>query len=162
MHTYKRSIRFMAQAVVGLYVLGLFGVLLNEADARRARGTTRTSVHTRSNVNRSAHTNRNVSRSVHTNKNVNRNVHVNKNVNVNRNVNVYGRNNNYHRNVGGAIAVGAVTGVVVGSIVAASSLPPSCTTVVLSDISYMQCDNTWYQPQYSGTQVTYIIVNPPQ
>jgi hypothetical protein len=28
-------------------------------------------------------------------------------------------------------------------------------------VAYQQCGNTWYQPRYAGTQVNYIVVNPP-
>jgi hypothetical protein len=61
-----------------------------------------------------------------------------------------------------AVVVGAaaVTAVAVGSVV--RSLPPSCSTVVAGGVTYQQCGPTWYQPQYSGSQVTYVVVNPPQ
>jgi hypothetical protein len=42
------------------------------------------------------------------------------------------------------------------------SLPPSCRTVVSGGIAYQQCGSAWYQPQYSGSQVTYVVVNPPR
>jgi hypothetical protein len=105
--------------------------------------------------------------------NVNRNVNVNRNanVNVNRNVNV---NNSYYRGgyygggccyhpVATAAAVTAaavVTAAVVGSIV--NSVPPSCTSVIVNGLAYQQCGSTWYQPQFSGTATTYIVVNPPR
>ncbi|MFC3550344.1 hypothetical protein ACFOLC_04890 [Lysobacter cavernae] len=53
----------------------------------------------------------------------------------------------------------AVTAAVIGSMV--YSLPPSCTAVVVGNVTYEQCGSTWYQPQYSGSQVTYIVVNSP-
>ena len=56
-------------------------------------------------------------------------------------------------------ATAAVTAAVVGTIV--HSLPPSCTTIVNAGVTFQQCGNTWYQPRYSGTQVTYVVVNPP-
>jgi hypothetical protein len=105
--------------------------------------------------------------------NVNRNINVNRNanVNVNRNVNV---NNNYYRGgyygggccyhpVATAAAVTAaavVTAAVVGSIV--NSVPPSCTSVIVNGFAYRQCGSTWYQPQFSGTATTYVVVNPPR
>ena len=110
--------------------------------------------------------------------NVNRNVNVNNNVNVNRNVNV-NVNNNYHGGgyygggcyncgccyhpVATAAAVTAaavVTAAVVGSIV--HSVPPSCSSVIVNGLAYQQCGSTWYQPQFSGTTTTYIVVNPPR
>jgi hypothetical protein len=133
------------------------------AQRRGGGGNYRSSAQT--NVNRSA--------------NVNRNVNVNNNVNVNRNVNV-NVNNNYHGggyygggcyNCGGCcyhpVAVAAavtatavVTAAVVGSIV--HSVPPSCSSVIVNGLAYQQCGSTWYQPQFSGTTTTYIVVNPPR
>jgi hypothetical protein len=60
------------------------------------------------------------------------------------------------------VAVGAavaVTAVVVGSIV--NTLPPSCVPYVYAGMTYQQCGGTYYQPQYAGSSVTYVVVNPP-
>ena len=87
------------------------------------------------------------------------------NVNVNRNVNVSGGCCYNNVGVGGAVAAGVVAGAtaaVVGSAIAASALPPSCSTVVVNGLAYRSCGGAWYQPQYAGSQVTYIVVNPPQ
>ena len=54
----------------------------------------------------------------------------------------------------------AATAVAVGAVV--STLPPSCTTTVVGNVAYHHCGNTWYQPQYPGSQVTYDVVNPPR
>jgi hypothetical protein len=59
----------------------------------------------------------------------------------------------------GVAAAATVTAAVVGSIV--YSLPPSCSAVVVNGLTYQQCGGTWYQPQYAGTQVTYVVVNAP-
>jgi hypothetical protein len=60
-----------------------------------------------------------------------------------------------------AVVVGAaaVTAVAIGSVV--RTLPPSCSTMNVGNAIYQQCGSTWYQPQYAGTQVTYVVVNPP-
>jgi hypothetical protein len=60
--------------------------------------------------------------------------------------------------VAAAVTVG-VTAAVVGSMVA--TLPPSCSTVVTGGVTYEQCGETWYQPQYIGTEVQYMVVTPP-
>lgn len=93
---------------------------------------------------------------------------MNKNVNVNRNVNVNTSRHvdvdvdrDYHP-VATAVAVGAtvaVTSAIIGSIV--YSLPPSCRMVQVGAVAYQQCGSTWYQPQYVGTPVQYVVVNPP-
>jgi hypothetical protein len=61
-----------------------------------------------------------------------------------------------------AVATTAVvaTAVAVGTIV--NSVPPSCSAVMVGNVAYQQCGSTWYQPRYSGSQVTYVVVNPPQ
>src|SRR5690242_9089777 len=54
------------------------------------------------------------------------------------------------------VGTAAVTAAVVGSVV--RTLPPSCTTIVSAGVTYQQCGSTWYQPHYSGSQVTYVVV----
>ncbi len=113
-----------------------------------------------------------------------------RNVNINKNVNVRGDGHHHddhhhdnhhhddhypppprhyddhyhhhHDDIGTALAIGAITGLVVGSIVSAASMPPSCTSEMINGIAYKRCGSTWYQPRYSGDQVTYIVVNPPR
>lgn len=99
-----------------------------------------------------------------TNVNVNRNF--DRNINVNRNVNVdvdrHGWGCCYHP-IATGVAVGAtaaVTAAVIGSVV--NTLPPSCTSAVVNGIAYQRCGSTWYQPQYAGSNVTYVVVNPPR
>ncbi|GGP17817.1 hypothetical protein [Silvimonas iriomotensis] len=67
----------------------------------------------------------------------------------------------YHPVATAAVATAAVvtTAAVVGSIV--HSIPPSCSAVMVNGVTFQQCGNTWYQPQYSGTTVQYVVVNPP-
>lgn len=56
-------------------------------------------------------------------------------------------------------AAAAVTSAVVGSMI--YSLPPSCSSVYYGGISYSHCGSVWYAPQYAGSSVTYVVVNPP-
>jgi hypothetical protein len=104
--------------------------------------------------------------------NVNRNVNVNRDVNVNRNVNVNTRRHvdidvdvdrHHHHPIATAAAVGAtmaVTSAVIGSMV--YTLPPACSTVIVNGIAYSQCGSVWYQPQYVGSTVQYVVINPPR
>jgi hypothetical protein len=66
--------------------------------------------------------------------------------------------------VAAGVAVGAaaaVTAAAVGSVV--YSLPSSCTTVIASNgVTYEQCGDVWYEPQFEGTNTSYVVVNPPQ
>jgi hypothetical protein len=113
-------------------------------------------------VNRSANVNRNVNVRNTTRTSVNRNVNVNRsaNVNVNRNVNV-DMDRHWHpvATAAAVTATAAVTAAVVGSMV--SSVPPSCVATVIDGVTYQQCGRTWYQPQYVGTSVQYVVINPP-
>lgn len=72
------------------------------------------------------------------------------------------RNVNYHPVARAAVVTGAAvaTAVAVGTVV--RSIPPSCTSVVVGNVAYQQCGSTWYQPRYAGSQVTYVVVNPPR
>jgi hypothetical protein len=101
--------------------------------------------------------------------NNNVNVNVNKNTNVNTNVHGGG---GYYGPPGGyygpprygpspaAVVVGAVaTAVVVGAVVA--SLPPSCTDIIANGVLYHNCGGNYYQPQYVGGNVTYVVVAHP-
>jgi hypothetical protein len=119
------------------------------------------------NANRNGNGNVNANRNVNNNVNANRNTNVNQNVNVNRNVNVdvdngwdnHGWNNHPVATAAAVTATVAVTAAVVGSVV--NSVPPSCQTIVSNGVTYSQCGSTWYQPSYSGSQVSYVVVNPP-
>ena len=58
------------------------------------------------------------------------------------------------------VGTAAVTAAVVGSVV--STLPPACSSVVVGNVAYQQCGSAWYRPQYAGTTVNYVVVNPPR
>jgi hypothetical protein len=117
---------------------GMNLVLPESADAgRQAANTTRTSVNHSVNVNRSA------------------------NVNVNRQVDVdVDVDRDWHPVAAAAVvtAAAATTAVVVGSIV--HSLPPSCFAHAINGVIYHQCGTTWYQPQYAGSTVQYVVIAP--
>ena len=116
-------------------------------------------------VNRSA----NVNRSADVNRNVN-NVNVNRNWNATRDVDVnvdhryggWGYGCCYHpaATAAAVTAAAVTTAAVVGSVV--NTLPPACQAVSVNGYTYQQCGSTWYQPQFSGSSVTYIVVNPPR
>jgi hypothetical protein len=64
----------------------------------------------------------------------------------------------YHPVARTAAVVG--TAVAVGAVVA--TLPPHCAPVIVGNVSYQQCGSTWYRPAYSGTTVSYTVVNAPR
>lgn len=134
-----------------IFAFGMISVLPSDTFARRDH-------------NKNINTNRN-----HKNRNVNVNKNRNVNINSNRHVDVdvhhHGNHGHYdHYNpIATAVAVTAtvaVTSAVIGSIV--NSVPPSCSSVQINNAVYQQCGSTWYQPQYVGSSVQYIVVNPPR
>lgn len=156
------SIRRIALPLLGMVILSLVAdpVLASNVN-RNANVNQNANVNRNANVNQNTNVNRNTN--VNQNTNVNRNVNVNQNVNVNRNVNVnggyYGPGYHSGPSVAGVVAATVVTAAVVGSVV--RSLPPSCTTVYANGFAYQNCGGTYYQQQYQGSSVTYIVVNQP-
>jgi len=129
--------RFLALALAA--ILPLCFSLDAAADKNRTvKNNTRTSVNKNTNVN----SNRN------TNVNVNSNRHVDVDVDVDR---------GFHPVA--TVATIAVTAAVIGSMT--PSLPPSgCVPVMVGNVMYQQCGPNWYQPQYVGTSVQYVVVAP--
>ncbi|WP_028454968.1 hypothetical protein [Chitinilyticum litopenaei] len=174
MTTTRKTLMLSAMAAALLS----YGMLAEAAP--RAKGEARSSVNKPATANRGAapraeaapranvqnNTARNTNATRNT-KNTNvRNTNVN-NINIDRDVNIdvdgggcHGGcwDNDYHP-IATAAAITA-TAAVIGSIV--NSVPPNCVPVVYANITYQQCGNTWYQPQYQGSNVTYIVVNPPR
>lgn len=138
-----------------LFALALAAVVLQgfsldaSADKNRTvRNDTRTSVNKNTNVNSNRNNNVNVNSNRNTNVNVNSNRHVDIDVDVDR---------GFHPVA--AIATVAVTAAVIGSMT--PSLPPSgCVPVMVGNVTYQQCGPNWYQPQYVGTSVQYVVVAP--
>jgi hypothetical protein len=128
---------------LGALLLGAVLVHGSQADARYVRNTTRTNVN--ANVNRT------------------RNVHVNRSYNVHRDIDVDVDYRDHYHPMATAVGVAAaatVTAAAVGSVV--HSLPPACSIRMVNGFTYQNCGGTWYQPRYSGTQVNYVVVNPPR
>jgi hypothetical protein len=110
--------------------------------------------------------------SVNRDHNVNVNRDVSRNVNVDRDIDIdvdrhyhggyYGGGCCYHP-VATAAAVTAtamVTAAVIGSVT--NTLPSGCTTVISGGVAFQRCGNSWYQPQFSGGNTTYVVVNAPR
>jgi len=139
--------RFLAVVLAGAL---LASVSLDAAadKNRTVKNNTRTSVNKNTNVNSNKNTNVNVNSNRNTNVNVNANRHVDVDVDVDR---------GFHPVA--AVATIAVTAAVIGSMT--PSLPPSgCVPVMVGNVMYQQCGPNWYQPQYVGTSVQYVVVAP--
>jgi hypothetical protein len=161
---FNQSIAFVV--IVSLIALTLF-VHPEVAAARGVRGGTRINVNGNRHVNRDRKVNRRDNNKRDININRNTNVNIDRDVNVRRHGR-HGYHGNYHDHddddgigVGAAIAIG-IAGLAVGSIVTAAAMPPSCNMVNVNGTNYKRCGDTWYQPQYSGSEVNYVVVNPPR
>ena len=103
-------------------------------------------------------------RNINTDRNFNSNTNVNRDWNADHNWNVdvdvdHGWGGYGWGAAAAGFAAGALTSAAIGSVV--YSLPASCTAVVVNGITYQQCGSTWYQPQFVGSSVEYIVVNQP-
>jgi len=58
-----------------------------------------------------------------------------------------------------AAVIGATTATAIGTQVA--EVPPDCVSVVASGVAYQHCGNTWYQPQYVGNDMRFVVVPAP-
>jgi len=169
MYNSSLPFRLSTIAVAWFFLFATVFIAPQQTFARKAEGRTRTSVHRPKPPAGSRDVKR---RDVNVNNVQRRDININKNVNVNvrddRRPYYDGRHYHYDRgyhhrhDVGTAFAVGAVTGLVIGSMITAASVPPSCSTVYVNGYPYRQCGSTWLQPQYQGSQVTYVVVNPPR
>lgn len=94
------------------------------------------------------------------------------NVNIGNDVNIdidggYGYRGGYYH--GGGYYHPVATGMVIGAMAVTTAavlgsyyyaLPPSCTVVVRSGVSYHYCGSVYYQQTWSGNDVVYVVVNP--
>ena len=137
--------RHLVTAAIGV---ALFVALAQEAMAdRQARGNTRTSINHggNANVNRNANANRNV------------------NVNTNRHVDIDVDNDRF----GHPVAAAAVTTAAVATTAAAigsmtRTLPGGCVPVTAATgVVYQRCGSVYYEPQYQGSSVQYVVVQQP-
>ena len=115
------------------------------------------------NVNRNVagNVNRNVNRTANVNRNVNRDVDFDRDIDVDHDYG-WGGGCCYHPVARAATATAAAvtTAAIVGSVV--NSIPASCQAVSVNGLTYQQCGSTWYQPEFMGSAVTYVVVNPPR
>lgn len=146
-------------------VLGVSQAAVVEVASRGghvSRGAARTSVHrSTAHVDRSVHRNVNVDRNVNVNRGVRRDIDFDRDVDIDIDHH-YGYGCCYHPVARAATATAAAvtTAAVVGSVV--NSIPSSCEAVSVNGFTYQRCGSTWYQPQFSGSTVTYVVVNPPR
>jgi hypothetical protein len=159
----NRSIRRLLSILVAIALCGAtsFGQRRGGGGGGvQSGGSARTSVNHNTNVNA------NRSANVNADRNVNVNASRNANVNVNRDVDVHGgyyQDGCCYHPVAAAAAVTATavaTASAIGSTVPA--LPPACASIVVNGLTYQQCGSTWYQPQFVGTETTYVVVAAPQ
>ena len=61
---------------------------------------------------------------------------------------------------GAGMAIAGATAAIVGSYY--NALPYGCSNYYYHASPYYSCGGAWYQPQYEGDDVTYIVVEAPQ
>ncbi|MEI2757694.1 MAG: hypothetical protein V9F46_14715 [Chitinophagaceae bacterium] len=84
---------------------------------------------------------------------------MNRNVDVDVDRHGGGWNNHPVATAAAVTATVAVTAAVVGSVV--RTVPPNCSPYNYNGMVYQQCGSAWYQPQYVGNDVQYVVVNKP-
>jgi hypothetical protein len=120
--------------------------------AKVVRCSSRTSVTRSATVHRSASVTRgSVTRSASVTRSVG-NVHIDRDIDVDVH---HGYHNDHH-----PVAAAIVATAVIGAIL--YTPPPAYTVVVVDGITYYQCGTTWYQPRFSGTTTTYVVVVAPR
>lgn len=60
-----------------------------------------------------------------------------------------------------AAVVGATTATILAIGTRVTTVPVDCVSVVANGVAYQHCGPTWYQPQYVGSSVQYIVVAAP-
>ena len=76
------------------------------------------------------------------------------------NINHGGDWDNWHPGwAAGAVVGAAVAAAAIGSMVYA--LPPGCGSAYYTGYTYYDCGGVWYQPQYEGDDVVYVVVENP-
>lgn len=141
--------RFLALALAAILPL-CFTLDAAAGKNHTVKNNTRTSVNKNTNVNHNRNNNVNLNSNKNTNVNVNSHRHVDVDIDVDRGFNPVA-----------AIATVAVTAAVIGSLT--PSLPPSgCYPVQVGAVMYQQCGPNWYQPQYAGSSVQYVVVSAPR
>jgi hypothetical protein len=142
----------LRRAAAALFVASLLALAATPGGAAQGRPATRNT--TRTNINSGNRTNVNVNTGNRTSVNVNTRHHTDVDVHVHGG---YYGGGYYHP--GPSVGAVVATAIVVGAIV--SSLPPSCTTIIANGFAYQNCGGTYYQPRYSGSSVTYVVVSQP-
>ena len=123
----------------------------------------------RASRNQGRHNNRKASsvrsRDVKRNRNVNKNVNRNVNRNINVNHNYYGGGHHHHHGhygyYGGRPILAFAGAVAIGSIIAAATMPSTCSSVTVNGTTYKKCDGNYYQPIYQGDTLVYKVVASP-
>ncbi|QLG93401.1 hypothetical protein HZF02_16165 [Pseudomonas yamanorum] len=60
-----------------------------------------------------------------------------------------------------AAVIGATTATVLAIGTRVTTVPVNCVSVIANGVAYQHCGPTWYQPQYVGSSVQYIVVTAP-
>jgi uncharacterized membrane protein YdbT with pleckstrin-like domain len=152
---------YVAKFTIVALMLGLFSPTIEVERVAKEGTSVSITLFKEAQAKRKRNKNRNVNRNRNSNRNVNVNRNSNRNVNVNVNHHSSGRHHRSYGYYGGRPIMAFTTGLVIGTVVAASTMPSSCVTVMANNVAYRQCGSTYYMPVYSGSTVSYKVVASP-
>ena len=67
----------------------------------------------------------------------------------------------HYHGYGSSFAAGVVVGSAATAATVVTTLPCSAKVVTVGGVTYYSCGSTWYQRSYAGSNITYVVVNPP-
>jgi hypothetical protein len=139
------------------------GAAANRGSVDRAAGANRGNFDggNRTNIDRGDRTVDRGDRNVDRNTNRNTNIGSNNDINIDVDDGWGGGDWDYHP-IAAGVAFGtaaAITSAAIGSMY--YSLPAGCPPYPYGGYTYYNCNNVWYQPQYSGSSVNYVVINDP-
>lgn len=60
-----------------------------------------------------------------------------------------------------AAVIGTTTAAAIAIGTQVAAVPPDCVAVQANGVAYQHCGSTWYQPQYVGSDVRFVVVPAP-
>lgn len=73
----------------------------------------------------------------------------------------YKHHHHHHGYYHGRQILAFTAGLAIGSIIASSTMPTTCISVMVDGITYRKCGNTYYKPFYHGNTLVYEVVRSP-
>jgi len=152
------SLKILVMPAAGLFACALFGSTGVQAQRAAARTSVNTNIDRTTTVSTSTNINRIPTSAVNREPGVDRDVDI-VDIGVDR------RYGGYYGCCYEPHPIATAAMVAAAAVTAAAVIrtpPPSCSTVVAGAVSYQHCGSTWYQPQFVGSSLSYVVVSPPR